>query len=283
MTDESKYILTDFDWTDESIIDLTEEGNKLFGKLQMFPVRASLTRDSYFTLPGVFAGRFDEADDQGLRKFNGYKLGGHNPHMVYILVGTFLNQDGEEYQRHKIFPTKKGRGSNAALYWKDIVMPGLNKLLTKAQKKELVTKGLYMSWSEVVTEDDYTNDEGETFQIKTWGEFDQVFAGVEEMKAASDAFFSGDYADTADTVVPGAAYPAHWGNDITSMLDWIEEQLAAGNAVADIAKEAGLLGDQAVSSDGQPVDAEAILRPIAAKVQGVPEPMAKLELPEQAF
>ena len=264
---EQDGIIQDFNWDDENNVVNEPAGGGAFvhfGWLKFVPLQVSksFTAGDYVTVPGVEGGNFDQKDENGLKKFGGWKLGGNR--RLFVLVGTKLNKEGEKYQVIKQYKNQTD-GNDEPHLWRDYVMPAFQKLSKEDRAKVLA--GCPAKWEEVGTGikgtfKDRDTGEDKEFEHRVWANF-EVYPSDEAMLEASEKHFANI---NGNGTAAAFQYPDHWKGNEADMNEWLKGELSKEGAdVAEVAKQAGL------SADATP-DYKKIL----AVALGVPEPMVNL-------
>ncbi len=200
----SEYLLKDVPWDDENIVDREPEGGDgkhHFGFLRLYPLAVTKVFEAgnYLTIPGVTGGNYDGKDENGLKKFKGWKPGGSQ--YLFILVATKQDKDGNDYQVVKQYPSKVKK--NDPHLWGDFVLPALKQLSSTVRGK-ITSEGVYCEWDEIATGHKIEIDNIE-HEIKAWGNF-KPHSDEASLNKASDGFFA-QFNNGAST---DSIYPALW-------------------------------------------------------------------------
>lgn len=274
MTDE--YLLNeDFEWDSEDNVDRTPPpaGKHHFAHLRLHGVEVtkSYTAGNYVTIPSVVGGQFNDKDDAGNMQFKGWKAGGKNK--LFVLVATKQNQQGQSYQIVKQYSNQRfGRDEKLHL-WGDLVLPALKKI-PDAQRKKIMSTGLYVEFDELPTGDVFESDEGKK-DINYWGNY-KVHPDQATLKAAETEFFNRvTTAGSNTTSTSTDHYPATWKSDIQGMITYGKQLHSEEKSPKEIAKAILLV------KDGKPVEAigsgEVNVKQVLSEVLDIPEPMIDLE------
>lgn len=262
MTDD--FLMVDVPWDDESqLVDDSEPagGKHHFAHLRLYIANVTKAWEAgkYFTIPGVTGGQFNDKDASGNMMFKSYIKGGNDK--LFIFVATKEDRNGQPYQIVKQLPNRRYRkGDKLPVH--DIVLPNLKKDLTNAQRNKLVKEGLWMEWDEVPTGDTFKNDEGDEFEVMTWGANFRAFESKEAMKKAEQEFFS-QFTGGVGEGKTAVDYPESWKSDVEGMINYVKQLNSEGKSHKEIAKTVMLEGED---------NAKAIL----SSILDVPEPMIEL-------
>lgn len=282
MTDN--FLLTELNWDDEeSLFDRSEpEGGKHhFGHLRLYvpQVTKHWEAGKYFTIPGVVGGDFNEKADDGNMMFKSFTKGGNDK--LYILVATKQDQNGNDYQIVKQYPSRRYRKSDK-LVSADILIPSL-KAMPKEYLKQIMASGIYAEWDEVETGDVFKAN-GEEKPIMAWAHF-KPFENKEAMVKAQNEFFS-QFSGNSDVVEVKPYHPQSWtANDYQQMLDYAKTTAETVKDAKSLACQLMLIvddkgeyvseygkGQPAVAVNGEPVPVAKVLSELLNK----PEPMLGL-------
>ena len=274
MTEENYLLTDDFSWDDEANVDRTPPpaGKHHFAHLKLYAadVTKSYTAGDFVTISGVVGGQFNDKDDAGNMQFKGWKAGGKNK--LFVLVATKQDQQGQNYQIVKQYPNQRfGKGEKLHL-WGDLVLPALKKI-PDAQRKKLMSIGLYVEFDELATGEVFESDEGKK-DINYWGNY-KVHPDQATLKAAEEEFFNRVTTGGNTTSTSTNHYPTTWKSDVQGMLDYGKQLNGEGKSPREIAEAILLV------KDGKPVEAisggEVNVKQVLSEVLNVPEPMVEWE------
>lgn len=269
--DYEKYAITDFDFdSPDAYSDEVHgsDGRKHFGHLKMhaIPVEKVYQAGAYITIPGVTGGQYDQQDENGLKKFGGWKFGGKRK--LFVFVGTKQDKDGNDYQMVKQFKSALDRGDSVH-FWRDHVLPALQ-ALGKAERAKLTGSGVYASWEEstvgTTTLKDRDTGEDKEVDLKAWVNF-EVYPSKKAMLEASDNFFAGFSNNGSEPVM--TIWPEGWKGAEEEMIAEVKRLNDAETPLAEIVTKALIEGNNLA---GEPVDAQEVL----ATILEIPKPMVKL-------